>query len=93
MCKFGARFRLSLVPLSVHQPLHEILGTPGVQILAVVAGERALGVALVFIHLIGIIERVCLGSWEGAVKNSDWCNLVSPRVGSRSIFSTEHKAT
>lgn len=74
MCKFGGRFRLSLVPLGVHQPLHEILGPPGVQILAVVTGERALGVTLVFIYLIRIIERVCLGSWEGAVKNSNWCN-------------------
>lgn len=35
-------FRLLPVPLGVHQPLHEILGTAGVQVFAVVAGECAL---------------------------------------------------
>lgn len=70
VCKFWPGFRLLLVPLGVHQPLHEILCTPGVQILAVVAGECALGMAFVLIHLIRIIERVCLRSWEWSVKNS-----------------------
>lgn len=38
----GNRFRLLPVPLGVHQPLHKILGTAGVQVFAVVTGERAL---------------------------------------------------
>ena len=74
MYAFWARFRLVLVSFGVHQPLHEVLGTPGVQVFAVVTGERALGMALVFIHLIRIIERVSLGSWEWAVKNNVWCD-------------------
>lgn len=75
VCIFWIRFRVLLVPLRVHQPLHEILGTPGVQVLAVVTGERALRMALVLIHQIRIIEWVCLGNWEGAGKHSELVQL------------------
>jgi len=63
-CTFPIRFKFLLVSLGIHQPLHEVLGTPGVQVLAVVTGECALRVALIFIDLIWIAERVGLGSWE-----------------------------
>lgn len=62
VCKFWIRVRLLPVPLGVHQPLHKILSAPGVQVLAVVTGKGALGMALVFSHQIGVIKQVCLGS-------------------------------